>query len=152
MADAENLPFEDNFFDIILSSMVFGLVPNQERMLREIVRLVKPGGIIALATHGPKHYLEFIKTIVDIVPKKYILGYRVAFWPRTCSQMIEFYQNEELTEIITKQSTWEDCHRNGSEMFNFTASSSANFWSASIPVKDLPVIMEKIKKNVTQGK
>lgn len=147
LADAENLPFENDFFDLVVSSMVFGLVPDQGKMLGEMVRVAKPGGVIAIATHGPKHYMEFSKNIINLVPKKYLLGYRVAFWPRNSEQMMKFYQNEELNEIMVKQSTWEDIYSSGTEMLDFATSSSANFWSASIPEKHFPFIMEKLRKH-----
>lgn len=34
LADAENLPFNNDVFDVVVSSMVFGLVPNQEKMIK----------------------------------------------------------------------------------------------------------------------
>jgi len=44
VADAENLPFDADVFDVVLSSMVFSMVPNQEKMLKEMIRVAKPGG------------------------------------------------------------------------------------------------------------
>jgi len=47
--DAENLPFEDNTFDAVLS--IFGVMfaPDHAKAARELVRVCKPGGTIALA-------------------------------------------------------------------------------------------------------
>lgn len=44
VADAENLPFEDNSFD--LYSIAFGIrnVTNKDKALREVARVLKPGG------------------------------------------------------------------------------------------------------------
>jgi ubiquinone/menaquinone biosynthesis C-methylase UbiE len=53
VADAEDLPFEDDRFDCAAS--VFGamLAPRPEVAAREMFRVVKPGGTIGLAVWGP---------------------------------------------------------------------------------------------------
>ena len=45
-ADAQSLPFRDNVFDDAVSCHVIEHVPNPTRMLREMLRVVKPGGSI----------------------------------------------------------------------------------------------------------
>ncbi len=42
---AENLPFEDNSFDMVYSSHVLEHIPDQQMALKEIYRVLKPGGI-----------------------------------------------------------------------------------------------------------
>src|SRR5512136_1045042 len=56
--DAESLPFDSNSFDAVTSGMVLGLVPNQRNVVSEMVRVLKPGGILFVSTHGPEHYYE----------------------------------------------------------------------------------------------
>jgi ubiquinone/menaquinone biosynthesis C-methylase UbiE len=46
-AYADRLPFADAAFDVALSSFVFQLVPSRARALREVRRVVRPGGAIA---------------------------------------------------------------------------------------------------------
>src|SRR5919107_875320 len=52
VADAEELPFEDDRFDCAAS--VFGMMfaPRPELAAREMFRVVKPGGTIGIATWG----------------------------------------------------------------------------------------------------
>ena len=45
VGDSENLPFDDNFFDVIYSWGVIHHTPNTEKALDEIIRVLKPGGI-----------------------------------------------------------------------------------------------------------
>src|SRR5829696_8309687 len=47
-ADAENLPFDDGSFDVVLS--VFGVMftPNQERSAQELLRVCRTGGKVGL--------------------------------------------------------------------------------------------------------
>ena len=44
-ASAEELPFPDNSFDLVFSSHVLEHVPNKEKAVREINRVLRPGGI-----------------------------------------------------------------------------------------------------------
>ncbi|WP_445382807.1 class I SAM-dependent methyltransferase [Robiginitalea sp. IMCC43444] len=43
-ADICNLPFEDNSFDVILCNHVLEHIPDQEKALSELYRVMKPGG------------------------------------------------------------------------------------------------------------
>src|SRR4051812_23562835 len=53
IADAEDLPFEDDRFDCAAS--VFGAMfaPKPERVAQELFRVVKPGGTVGMANWGP---------------------------------------------------------------------------------------------------
>ena len=46
--DACTLPFDDQSFDVVLSQMALMFVPNRAAALREMGRVVKPGGTVAL--------------------------------------------------------------------------------------------------------
>lgn len=58
---AENLPFEDNSFDMVYSSHVLEHIPNLEKALQEIYRVLKPGGInfCVVPTRADKFYSFF---------------------------------------------------------------------------------------------
>lgn len=47
-ADAEALPFEDDEFDVVISSIGVMLAPQHEAAAGELVRVCKPGGTIGL--------------------------------------------------------------------------------------------------------
>jgi ubiquinone/menaquinone biosynthesis C-methylase UbiE len=49
-AFADGLPFPDDTFDAVVSSFVLQLVPNRFRALREIRRVLRPGGRLAYVT------------------------------------------------------------------------------------------------------
>jgi SAM-dependent methyltransferase len=51
--DAEELPFPDSSFDVVLSSIGAMFVPDQERVAAELVRVCRPGGRICLANWVP---------------------------------------------------------------------------------------------------
>jgi SAM-dependent methyltransferase len=56
-ADAEQLPFPDDFYDVVGS--VFGAMfaPRPERVAAELFRVIKPAGIVAIANYSQTGFL-----------------------------------------------------------------------------------------------
>lgn len=50
LGDIYNLGFEDNFFDAIIFSQVIEHLYEPEKVLKELYRILKPGGIILITT------------------------------------------------------------------------------------------------------
>ncbi len=63
-ADAEQLPFGDESFDVVLSTFGVMFAPNQERAASEMMRVAKPGARIGLASWTPE---GFIGQLFDVV-------------------------------------------------------------------------------------
>ena len=53
-ADAENLPFGDEEFDVVMSAIGAMFAPHHEDVARELLRVTKPGGKIAMANWTPE--------------------------------------------------------------------------------------------------
>ena len=56
-ADAENLPYTDHSFDVVLSTFGVMFTPDQEKAAAEMVRVCKPGGRIGLANWTPTSFI-----------------------------------------------------------------------------------------------
>jgi SAM-dependent methyltransferase len=54
VADVQALPYDDGEFDAVLSSFGAQLAPDPRRVAAEIVRVARPGGIVALAAWIPR--------------------------------------------------------------------------------------------------
>jgi SAM-dependent methyltransferase len=52
--DAENLPFDDGAFDVVLSQFGHMFAPRPEVAVAQMLRVLKPGGTIAFATWPPE--------------------------------------------------------------------------------------------------
>ena len=48
LADAQDLPFENARFDLVMTESVMVMIPDQEQALSEFVRVLKPGGYAGL--------------------------------------------------------------------------------------------------------
>lgn len=69
LADAEHLPFSDGAFDAVLSSFGVMFTPDQHRAAREMLRVVRSGGRIALANWTPEGFIgELFRVIGSHVP------------------------------------------------------------------------------------
>jgi ubiquinone/menaquinone biosynthesis C-methylase UbiE len=62
--DAEAMPFADGSFDAAVSTFGVMFAPDQGRAARELVRVVRPGGAIALANWTPEGFIGRLLTTV----------------------------------------------------------------------------------------
>lgn len=68
LGDAENLPFNDEIFDAVISECVISLVPDKQKALKEKVRVLKPGGRVIM--HDVIRWME-IPAVVKSDPSLY---------------------------------------------------------------------------------
>jgi SAM-dependent methyltransferase len=57
VADAEDLPFADGSFDIVLSTFGAMFTPDHERVAGEMLRVLRPGGRIGMANWTPGGFI-----------------------------------------------------------------------------------------------
>ena len=63
-ADAEHLPFEDESFDVVISSIGVMFAPHHQEAADELVRVCRPGGTIGLLSWTPEGMLgAFFRTM-----------------------------------------------------------------------------------------
>ena len=68
-ADAENLPFADASFDVVLSTFGVMFTPNQQQAANEMMRVCRPGGKIGLANWTPESFIgALFKAIGKYIP------------------------------------------------------------------------------------
>jgi SAM-dependent methyltransferase len=63
-ADAEDLPFDDGSFDVVLSTFGAMFTPEHTRPAREMLRVVRSGGRIGLANWTPEGFIGQLFRIV----------------------------------------------------------------------------------------
>jgi SAM-dependent methyltransferase len=68
-ADAERLPFDDESFDVVMSSIGVMFAPHHQLAADELVRVCKPGGTIGLLSWTPEGMLgALFRTIGPFAP------------------------------------------------------------------------------------
>lgn len=69
LADAEALPFDDASFDVVLSTFGVMFTPDHQTAAQEMLRVLRPGGRIALANWTPAGFIgRLFKVIGAHVP------------------------------------------------------------------------------------
>lgn len=72
LGEIENLPVADNSVDVIISNCVINLSPNKPAVWREIARVLKPGGRVAVSDIAllkplPSEVLKMVEALVGCV-------------------------------------------------------------------------------------
>jgi phosphatidylethanolamine/phosphatidyl-N-methylethanolamine N-methyltransferase len=77
--DAADLQFPDNSFDTVAAMFVLTVVPEPERVMRELARVTKPGGEVLLVNHFSQ--IEGVRGWVErrMAPFAEIIGWRSVF-------------------------------------------------------------------------
>lgn len=63
--DAQEIPFEENTFDLVIANHMLYHVPDLDKAVSEVRRVLKPGGLFCAATNGGEHMLELDELIND---------------------------------------------------------------------------------------
>ncbi len=103
VADAEQLPYEDNFFDLAYSWGVIHHSPDMEKCLNEMIRVTKPGGAIKLMLYNKNSLFAFYRYLLCGLLK----GKPFAKWDDILFQYQESpgtkaYTSEEIKKIVAQ--------------------------------------------------
>ena len=111
-ADAEDLPFGDDSFDVVLSTFGAMFTPDHKRAAQEMLRVVRRGGRIGMANWTPEGFIgKLFKVIGAHVPPPAGLK-SPALWG-TETYLAELFANAQIR-----------CER---QFFNFRYGSAAHF-------------------------
>lgn len=65
VADIQNILFEDKSFDVVIANMMLYHVPNLDKGLSEVNRVLKPDGKFYCATYGEHGIVEYIENLLS---------------------------------------------------------------------------------------
>lgn len=64
VVDIQNIPFEENSFDMVIANMMLYHVPDLAKGLAEVRRVLKPAGSFYCATYGEHGIVEYIEGLL----------------------------------------------------------------------------------------
>lgn len=131
LLDAENLPFPNGEFDVAVSSMVMGLIPNQLKFLSEMKRVLKPGGTFAISSHGPREYINISEIGYRVCIKKAmreLTGYRTEYWPWNEKIAYKFLDKAGFKDQKVKRFAWVDEFGSPEKALHFYSSTTGLWW------------------------
>ena len=68
--DAQSIPYEAETFDAVIANYMLYHVPDRPKAIREIERVLKPGGHLIAATVGGNHLIEMMDWLPDAANDK----------------------------------------------------------------------------------
>lgn len=98
LGDSQNLPFDDNVFDVVINECAVGIPDDSQMVLNEMVRVAKPGGVCAIYESTWRKKLS--------VEEKEEISERYGTTPLEYDEWIEMLQNAGVKEIITEFEEW----------------------------------------------
>lgn len=61
----ENIPYEDDHFDVVIANHILFYCENPENAAAEIRRVLKPGGVLYASTYGSRHMKEITELVKE---------------------------------------------------------------------------------------
>jgi ubiquinone/menaquinone biosynthesis C-methylase UbiE len=106
IADAQALPFDDDEFDVVISTFGAIFAPDQQAVADELVRVCRPGGRIGLVAWTPGSLMDdVLRTTERHVPRP--AGLRTAIEWGTEHRIRELFRNRiNMLRITTRQFTF----------------------------------------------
>jgi SAM-dependent methyltransferase len=68
VADAQDLPYDDDSFDLVVSNHMLYHLPDPARGVAELARVLRPDGVAAVVTNGEAHLRELWALQEDVFP------------------------------------------------------------------------------------
>jgi ubiquinone/menaquinone biosynthesis C-methylase UbiE len=87
IGNVESLPYEDNFFDKIISLGVIEHFHDPKSSINEMYRTLKPGGTLILMTPN-KYSLGVVDRLFKEMFKKWRFGYQTEYSPNQLSELV----------------------------------------------------------------
>lgn len=103
--DAERMALPDNTFDVVYSNGVLHHIPNMHKVIQEIYRVLKPGGLVIVMVYAEnsKHYWENI-VYAEGIKKGLFHKYSVA---EIMSRVVEISDDDNAAKPLVKVYTRE---------------------------------------------
>jgi ubiquinone/menaquinone biosynthesis C-methylase UbiE len=103
VADAEGIPYDDNTFDLVVGHAVLHHIPDVELSLREVVRVLKPGGRFVFAgepTNAGESYARPLSTLTWRVVTNVTRLPGLTGWRRPQAELDESSRAAALEAIV----------------------------------------------------
>jgi ubiquinone/menaquinone biosynthesis C-methylase UbiE len=101
VADAETLPFESGYFDLGYSWGVLHHTPDTGKSVRELVRVVRPGGEVKLMLYNRRSLCTFLHWVkYALLRGRPWMSFRQVLWHHMESVGTKGYTRRELHEML----------------------------------------------------
>jgi ubiquinone/menaquinone biosynthesis C-methylase UbiE len=132
LGDSQNLPFPDNSFDVVINECAVGIPDNSQKVVDEMLRVVKPNGAVAI------HESTWRKILSE--DEKQEIAERYGTTPLDFSEWIEMLQKAGASNIISEFDEWSK-----PEMFwKIRKDRDVKHWFFTMTIKEKLITMIRI--------
>src|SRR3954469_14511525 len=101
-ADAEDLPFEDASFDVVMSSIGAMFAPRHQAVADELVRVLRPGGTLGLLSWTPEGFIgQMFATMKPYAPAPPPGAQPPPLWGR--EEHVRDLLGDRVTDIVVRR-------------------------------------------------
>ncbi len=100
LGDSQELPFDKNTFDVVINECAVGIPDDSQKVLNEMLRVVKPQGVIAI------HESTWIKKLS--IDEKNDISERYGTTPLEFNEWKNMLENAGVTNIISEFEEWSE--------------------------------------------
>jgi ubiquinone/menaquinone biosynthesis C-methylase UbiE len=104
-ADAMALPFPDSTFDVAVCGLGVNFIPSPDRALKELRRVIRPGGTVAIYVwdyaHGARFLREFWDAATAIDPEAAVFDQARRFPMCTQKGLRSLFEQEKLEDLTS---------------------------------------------------
>lgn len=98
LGDSQNLPFNDNSFDVVINECAVGIPDDSQKVLNEMIRVVKPTGSIAI------HESTWNKSLAEI--EKIEIAERYGTTPLHVNEWYAMLEKAGAIDIVYEFEQW----------------------------------------------
>lgn len=146
--DVESIEFPDAYFDLVLCNMSLHFFPDKPKALREMCRVLKPGGLWALTYAGKPGWHETTKIAHDVEARHPDLpGFRDAVhdtenWPLSLEESIDILEEEgfKISNIYERRAL----NYTDPSMIVSESNSAWDYWRQGMPKEMVDTIREEL--------
>ena len=105
--DIQEIPYEDETFDVVIANMMLYHVPDINKGLEQVRRVLKKGGVFYCATYGEHGIIEYLSKILSVygvednINKNFTLqnGYEILNKTFSSVEKLEYVDSLAVTNI-----------------------------------------------------
>ena len=98
LGDSQQLPFDENTFDVVINECAVGIPDNSQKVLDEMLRVVKPNGAVAI------HESTWIKKLS--IGEKDEISERYGTTPLAFNEWMKMLKKAGASEIVSEFEEW----------------------------------------------
>ena len=96
VADIENLPFREESFDLVVAAGVIEYLASDEKALRGLYRILKPGGVVILSVRNKVNLSRLLVTTRDLLRSLPLAGSMISRFSSLAHQLFSLAPNRGI--------------------------------------------------------